>query len=292
MSVFNCGDSTPIDRTTEYGSGNISQKIHSHGEPSSWTISSAPNTPPAYGLDIIYMDLAQWESYENRFPDGSVVLSNGVLTDSGYLTRFASCDGSYIYNATPGTTSGSSATHSHTITGTTATNNDSWTKGSTGYKDVEVVSNHSHDISATSNSTYAQPVYVITRLYEVLAQTSRAVSGTVVFVDGSTGSNWSILTAWNGANIRSGNSNPTVSGSDTHTQTFSTNTTTFGSNIVRNYSEGDYVVKAPHYHAVSGTLTAASQVPYSKYVTPAVLLTTVYHPIVTGKPQIVGLSAW
>ena len=269
---------------------NVGSTTHTHTEPASWTIGSANNTPPGYGLDIIYMDLAQWELYERRFPDGSVLLSNGSLVDSGYLSRFTSADGYYIYNTTPGTTTGSTSTHVHSVSGTTGV--DASTSGRMSGIYVELSVPHSHTISLTSSSTYPQPVSVVTRLYEVLAQTSKAISGTVVLVDDTPTANFTILTAWNGANIKSGNSDPVVSGSDTHTQTFSGSSSTYGSNYVASYDGGWYTIFAPHSHTISGNLVAASHVPASKYVVPAVLNTTLYHPAISGLPQLVGLSAW
>jgi len=294
VSSFSCSTSISNGLMHNYGSGTYGHAPHNHSAPSSWSFSSANNTPPSYGLDIIYMDLTQWETYEKRFPDGSVILSNGVLIDSGYLTRFTSADGYYINNTTPGTISGSSSTHAHTISGTTATNATSSSQGTWTSGISEALSNHSHAISLTSSSTYPEPANIVTRLYEVLTLTAKAVAGTVVFIDGTvSGSIWSILSSWNGYSIKSGNSNPTLSGSDTHTQTFSGNTNSYGVGGVRSDVDGDDgVVLRPHYHTVSGTLTAANHTPYSKYVVPAVLLTTLYHPIASGSPQIVGLTAW
>lgn len=291
VSGYSCGNSTPTALTENYMSGYISHAVHTHTEPASWTIGSANNTPPGYGLDIIYMDLAQWELYERRFPDGSVLLSNGSLVDSGYLSRFTSADGYYIYNTTPGTTTGSTSTHTHSVSGTTGL--DASTSGRFSGLDVEVNASHSHTVSLTSSSTYPQPVSVVTRLYEVLAQTSKAISGTVVLVDDTPTVNFTILSAWNGANIKSGNSDPVVSGSDTHTQTFSGSSSTYGTNNVASYEGGTWwTITAPHSHTISGNLVAASHVPASKYVVPAVLNTTLYHPAISGLPQLVGLSAW
>lgn len=259
------------------------------------TYPSANNTPPAYGLDIIYMDIDLWESTKRIFPDGTVLVSNGILTDAGYLSRFTAADGKYITNATPGTTSGSSSTHSHSAT---ASVGDSPVPGTTNCSgssnmilNVSTTHNHNGSVSISSSSTYQEPSYIVTRLYEVLADTTKALSGTVVFVDGSVGSLWEILTSWNGKNIKSGNYNPTYGGSDTHSHTLS-GTLDIYYPTTGNTSGGTISVTSYYHNHTYSATTTDSNIPSSRYIIPARLLTTVYRPSCGASPQIVGLSAW
>ena len=290
VSGFTCGYcNTGV--TENYGSGQYGHAYHSHSTPTSWTIASENNTPPGYGLDIIYIDLEVFEQLAS-FPDGSIILSNGVLVDAS-LTRFSSADGKYIVHSEPGTTVGSSSSHSHSVAGTTAANADSSGVRWTG-SDLMAATSHTHLISLTSTSTTPEPKNIVTRLYEVLTKTSSAISGTVVFVDGEVTDLWEILGTWDGANIKSGDSDPTVSGTDTHTHTFSGNSgnNSAGSNSVASHFPGSYSIPLhPHIHSVSGTLASTNHIPASKLLTPARLLTTIY-PRMRNKAQIVGLTAW
>lgn len=256
---------------------------------------SANNTPPAYGLDIIYMDLTLWESTKRIFPDGTVLVSNGVLTDAGYLSRFTDADDKFIVNTTPGTTAGSTSTHSHSTNASvgnspvpiiTATGN--------GAKlaNAGTVHNHGGSVSISSTSTYQEPAYVVTRLYEVLAETTKTLSGTVVFVDGIPGSLWSILTTWNGKNLKSGNYNPTFGGSDTHSHTLSGTLATWQPTLGIESIDGGFVATSYIHNHTYSSATTDSNIPSSRYLIPVRLLTTVYRPMSGASPQIVGLSAW
>ena len=286
VSSWTCGNSATLSGDML---GSNAMNAHSHGAPSSYTIASANNTPPAYGLDIIYMDLDTWETTIRRFPAGSVLLSNGALTDSE-ISRFTDADGKYIYNAAPTSTTGSTSTHTHTVAGTTASSGSASNGGNSGTTRAPPTS-HTHTINITSSSTYPEPKNLVTRMYQMLVQTSKAMSGLVALVDGTPGDNWEILSSWAGYNLKSGDSNPTTSGSDTHTQTFSGTTSNAALSASRSSTEGYTGTSPTHSHSVSGTLDAANHVPYSKYIIPARLLNTLY-PVSSAKPQIIGLTAW
>jgi len=266
---------------------------HRHLLTTSWP--SANNTPPSYGLDIIYMDLALWESTKRTFPDGVVLVSNGVLTDAGYLSRFTSADGRFITNATPGTTAGSTSTHSHNATASVGNSpTPIITAAGSGEKITNVGTTHNHggSVSVSSTSTYQEPAYIVTRLYEVLAETTKTLSGTVVFVDGAVGSLWEVLTTWNGKNLKSGNYNPTLGGSDTHSHSLTGTLSDYYPTIGIGSIDGGFIATSYiHNHTYSAT-TTDSNIPSSRYIIPARLLTTVYRPSCGASPQIVGLSAW
>ena len=172
------------------------------------------NNPPGWGLDIIYMDLATWESSVRSFPEGSIIMSNGVLTDAS-LERYSAADGKYIVHATPESTVGTTTPQSHTVSGSLGPVQgvvflDGWFTQQTGDRALH----HEHIFGIASEAKYVEPRNLVTRLYHALQNTSKAVAGSVVFVDGSVGANWEILTGWAGGNLKAGNSDPSLTGSD------------------------------------------------------------------------------
>ena len=289
ISNYSCGNGSPTlassGDTTLYA---MSQ--HTHAEPSSWTVATNNNNPPAYGLDIIYCDLTLFEQLAS-LPEGSVVISNGQLIDEN-LSRFSDADGKYIINAEPGTTSGTTTPQSPSVSGNTgSTGSISTVKSGSATSSLTIPLSHSHSISLSSNALYSEPRNLVTRLYEVVSQTSRLLQETVIFVDGETGSNWEILDSWTGANLKSGNSDPTISGSDTHTHTFSGNSgnNSSGSKSVAYGNDVYSVSTQPHTHSVSGTLASSSHIPSSRKVIPVRLLTTLYPKMVSNHAQLIGL---
>lgn len=266
--------------------------IHNdHTAPGSYSISSNNNNPPGLGLDIIYMDLSTWEAEVRSFPEGAVIMSNGALVDAA-LERYSTADGKYIYHGEPEVSVGTSTPQSHTVAGTTGvTYGVSYVIASMAQTNVGDRSlTHSHTFSIASESKYVEPRNLVTRLYRALKDTSRALAGSVVFVDGSVGANWEILTGWAGGNLKGGDSDPTLSGSDTHTQTFSGNSSTYdGPNAFDNRYTPDRTCYSSHYHTISGTLDEANHVPSSRLIVPARLLSTVYRIRKVAGPQVIGL---
>jgi hypothetical protein len=260
--------------------------IHGHPAPGSWSISSNTNDPPYYGLDIIYMNLATWEAYEKRFPAGTIILSNGVLSDAGILSRFTSADGRFIFNTTPTATGGTSGTQSHRCQGTTGGAGGDY-YCATGGGSPPTCDYHAHGIDLYSNATYQGPRQLITRLYEVLALSFSAKQNTVAFCDGSPGANWEILTGWTGANLVSGDSDPSISGSDTHSQSIS-GTTGTGGGVVGGYTEG-WTAAPNHTHPIAATLTTDSHVPLSSLLVPMRLVATLYYGTAQRGAQLIGL---
>lgn len=263
-----------------YGTSTMAYHTHAQG---TTNVVSANNLPPGYALDIIYMDMDQWK-VTCKFPSGSVVMSNGTLVDAE-LARFTAADGKYIYNDAPGSTKGT-ATHTHTVSGTTSSTTPSNVSGNAGGLMGDKNQTHSHTFSITSSSGTTLPASLTTRLYYALQETSKALAGIVVFVDGSTDANWSILTGWAGTNLVSGDSNPTLAGSDSHTQTFSGYTSHFNPNGA-DQGEDDNAID-DHYHPISGSLSSSSHVPQSKYMVPAVLLNTLYSRS-SGQVRVIGM---
>jgi hypothetical protein len=262
-----------------------------HAAPGSYGITSNNNNPPGWGLDIIYMDLATWEAEVRSFPEGAVIISNGALVDAA-LERYSSADGKYIVNAEPETSVGTNTPQSHTVTGTLGiTYGLSYLTCSMRVNKVGDRSlQHNHTISLASEAKYVEPRNLVTRLYRALQDTSKALAETVVFVDGAVGANWEILAGWAGGNLKGGDSDPTLSGSDTHTQTFSGNSSTYdGPDAFDNEYSPNRTVYDSHYHPVSGTLDSVSHVPSSRLIVPARLLSTVYHIRKTAGPQVIGL---
>lgn len=233
------------------------------------------NNPIGWGLDIIYVDITTWENSIRSFPEGAVIMSNGVLTDAS-LERYSSADGKYIVHTTPETTVGTTTPQNHTINGSLGSVqgvifvNAYYTQ----WRGDRAL-HHEHTFSIASESKYTEPRNLVTRLYRALYDTSIAVADSVVFVDGSVSANWEILTGWSGGNLKASNSNPTLSGSDTHTQTFSGNSSTYdGPNAFTNLAPIHFSIWNAHYHPITGTLASTSHVPLSRYIVPARLLNT------------------
>ena len=232
------------------------------------------NNPLGWGLDIIYMDLATWESSVRSFPEGSIIMSNGVLVDAS-LERYSAADGKYIVHTTPETTVGTTTPQSHTVSGSLG--NVQGVVFSDGWFALEVgdrAIHHGHTFSFASEAKYVEPRNLVTRLYHALQNTSRAVAGSVVFVDGSVGANWEILTGWAGGNLKAGNSDPTLSGSDNHTQNLSGNSSTYDGPDALVDQYGGPPCYDWHYHPISGTLASTNHIPLSRYIVPARLLNT------------------
>lgn len=278
------GYSTPLE--------NVIGPHTNHASSGSYSTNANNNNPSGLGLDIIYTDLPTWEAGIKCFPQGSVVLSNGVLVDAA-LSRYSAADGKFIYHGEPEVAVGTSTPQQHSVSGSLGS--------ATGLSSVQAYSgvhnagdrsiSHSHTFAVDSEAKYVEPRSLVTRLYEATKKTSRALRDTVVFVDGNVGSNWEILTGWAGGSLKGGNSDPTLAGSDTHTQTFS------GSSSTRNTEnyfrrKSDALVKVTgydnHYHVASGTLDAVSHVPSSRLIVPARLVKNLSKQR-TSAPQIIGL---
>ena len=275
MSSYNCGSGNELSYGADYSTA---MPAHSHSNPS-WSISSNNNDPPYYGLDLIYMDFAAWEANERRFPAGAVVLSSQALSEDAYLARFTAADGKFIMNTTPAATGGTVTPQSHRCQGTTGITGSAtyWVGG--GYDMCANSQGHNHSIDLYSDSKYQGPRQLVTRLYEALAQTLNAQVGTVVFCDNAPGPNWEIQTGWKDANLMPGNSNPTLSGADTHTQAISGNSST-ATVPYTNASGAPYnvVVQRIHSHAINATLSSASHVPPSVLLVPIKLKVTLAPP--------------
>ncbi len=257
------------------------------------TIGSANNNPIGFGLDIIYMDLATWESSVRSFPEGSIIMSNGSLVDAN-LERYSAADGKYIVHTTPETTVGTTTSHSHNVACPATEDEHGATGAAGGMAPVQVRGDrglyHNHSFSFASEAKYVEPKTLVTRLYHAVRKTSKAIAGSVVFVDGNVTSNWQIISGWDGYNLKAGNSDPTTSGSDTHTHTASGNSSVYdGPDAFTNDLYLDRTCYDSHYHPITGDLTAASHVPSSRYIIPARLLNTLVKMSFNGSPQIIGL---
>ena len=278
VTVENSIHSNEQKSITGYSSNLPIMGIHNDHSVTTYLVENSNNNNPiGWGLDIIFMDMATWENSVRSFPEGSIIMSNGVLINAG-LERYSLADGKYIVHTTPETTVGTYTSQGHTINGSLdAVSGDvsiyAYADQQYPYKVGDRALNHEHTFNILSEYKYVEPKNLITRLYRALYNTSVAIADSVVFVDGSVSDNWEILTSWANGSLKAGNSDPILSGSDTHTQTFSGNSSTYDgtdvfslSNYVSNYDS--------HYHPISGTLHAASHVPLSRYIVPARLLNT------------------
>lgn len=231
------------------------------------------NNPIGFGLDIIYMDLATWESTTVSFPEGTILMSNGVLIDAN-LERYSIADGKFIVHATPESVVGTTTPHSHTISGSTGFSDGSGgALAGYGSDGRDIAKSHTHSFSFLSEAKYVEPKKLMTRLYKVLSATSIAVAGTVVFVDGSVSENWEILSDWHDGNLQAYDSNPTLTGSDTHSHTLSGNTNSYnGPNYLSFHTYLNQTAYDSHYHPITGDLDSVSHIPLSVKIVPAKLL--------------------
>ncbi|MFA5433765.1 MAG: hypothetical protein WC929_07500 [Bacilli bacterium] len=234
---------------------------------------SSNNNPIGFGLDIIYMDLDTWESSVLSFPEGTIIMSNGVLVDAN-LERYTVAEGKFIVHAIPETTIGTTTPHGHTVSGSSG-----FATGGTGSlagystDGCDIATSHTHNFSFVSEAKYVEPKKLLTRLYKVLAETSKTVAGSVVFVDGSVSANWEILTDWASGNLYAYDCNPALTGSDVHEHTFSGNSIEYdGSDQLSYYTYLNQTAYDSHYHVVSGNLDNNEHIPASKKIIPARLL--------------------
>jgi hypothetical protein len=110
----------------------------------------------------------------------------------------------------------------------------------------------------------------------------------VAFCDGTPDVDWEILSAWKDANLKAADSNPTLSGSDTHSESISGNTSggDDGGNTRATGVEGSGVRKE-HVHPATGTLKSVSHVPPSILLMP-IKLNVSYQTIGPRGGQIIG----
>lgn len=254
-----------------------------------YSIGTNNNNPPGWGLDIIYVDMATWESSIRSFPEGSIIMSNGALVDAS-LERYSAADGRYIVHTTPETTVGTTTPQSHTVSGSLgAVQGVVFINAYFTQWRGDRALHHEHTFSFASEAKYVEPRNLVTRLYHALQNTSKAVAGSVVFVDGAVSANWEILTGWSGGNLKAGNSDPSLTGSDTHVQSLSGNSSTYdGPNAFTNLAPIHFPIWNAHYHPLTGSLASASHVPSSRLIVPARLVKNLSKQR-TSAPQIIGL---
>lgn len=230
------------------------------------------NNPIGFGLDIMYMDLTTWESNIKSFPEGTILMSNGVLTDVN-LERYSIAEGKFIVHATPETVVGTTTPHSHTISGSSGfSDGGGGALAGYGSDGRDKATSHTHNFNFASEAKYVEPKKLLTRMYKVLSDLSKVVSGIVVFVDGSVSENWEILTDWHGGNLKAYDCDPTLTGSDTHTHTISGNTDTYNGGNYFSYTYLNQTAYDSHYHPITGNLDSISHIPASKKIIPARLL--------------------
>jgi hypothetical protein len=245
------------------------------------TFSSVNNTPAYYDYALWSTELTQWETSERRFPAGAVVLSDATISDDE-LARATSADGKLIRIGTPGGSGGDAdGLHNHSVSSGSLSSIDSSTQ-SPAYIDMyppsKPPSGHSHTFSGSSSNATLLPARVQTRLYRAASQTTKAKAGVICFVDGTTSGNW-VAVSWAGNCIESVNSNATITGADTHNQTYSGTSSSFtqGSTVGISYLlPGPGACADPHSHSVSITSSTESHVPPYVSLYPVKLVNTLY----------------
>jgi len=293
VSGFTCGGVNNGKADADYyGVSTKAINGHNHGAPSSYTIGSANNAPAYKGLDLIYVDFTTWLTNLRNLPRYAVVPSTTALQEDSTFARYSDIDNYYIMNAQPGTSGGSNSDHVHSVSGTMQ-NTDAYrdSEGTTGWSSRRA--NHSHTISGNSDGGSSVPATMTTRFYEATSDTIRLQAGSVVFADGSYSDIFSLLSSWAGKNLKAGNSNPTASGSDTHTHSgsgVSSGYTALGTAYYVGPNPPQWVVDGnTHTHNWSISLAASSVVPPSVYLIPLELTVTIWKPA-TGRPKIIGLT--
>jgi hypothetical protein len=246
---------------------------------SSSTVKKISVTPGdvLYAIDMASRAAIRW--------NGSGWVNIGGLDLS--IVRFDSADGRYIVNNTPGTTGGSNGTRTHTLSATTGVG--SANCGGMSGSSVSNYFDHNHTISLSSSGGTNIPRTIETRLYEIISTYASGKAGMVAFCDGTPDGDWEVLSSWKDANLMSNNKNPTISGSDTHSESVSGNSGgNTGANTRTSGGGESTVVRADHTHPISGSFNSSSHVPPSIMLMPIKLNVTYLH----GKPRGKMIGFW
>lgn len=274
---WSVGNNSTSSQYTEIGS--VSKlKAHTHAAPTSPTVANANNDPLYYTLELIYMDLAEWESSERRFPSGAIVLSDAVISWSA-VARFTAADGKLIKLGTAGSTGGLD-TASHTVTGnlhdgSSGVSLDNFMQQWSAPNNVS----HGHTVSAMSSAKTTLPKHVRTRLYSFTETSDRAEAGIICFVDNTPTAKWTLID-WSDCFLYSSDENPNTQGVSTHNHTgvscTSSGYTATAPAVI--YGENSTAVSVnPHTHNVTFDLATANHEPPFVNLVPVKLNTTLYH---------------
>lgn len=259
-SVGTCG--TYSDKQ-QSGSGAAIQQAHSHSAPTSYGGLSANNAPSYYTLQLIRIDMTTWENSYKKFPIGSILLASSTLSGFTELSRFTSADGKLIKLGTAGSTGGS-ATHTHTLTGTLQNNTSTYNSNtSSDYPAYPTLADsHNHTVSITTPSVDIMPIRIQTRMYKVLSKAYRAAAGCIAFADGNPSANWELVD-WNGYFLQSVDSDVVTTGSSTHAHS-SLSGTSSGHNpgtVAAKDANAINTANRPHYHSFSINMDSIAHTP-------------------------------
>ena len=202
---------------------------------------------------------------------GNTAATNGELSWTGnfYLLASAACptgwtrnaayDNRFAYGSATYGTNGGSATHTHTISGTTNSvaatiqNYDSGTSG------TSVTHTHTYSFASTaanSNPAYLQVLYCYKNKLDISA-------GLISIFDASPGTGWTRFAVLDNKFAMGGSTYGATGGADTQTEDFSGSTAAASGTSVpyKNYSTNTTRSPAGHTHTVSGTTASSSILP-------------------------------
>ena len=184
-SVISVGYSDGVAPVSPNGDWVLMDQHNNHvGSPST---GAANNDPPFYGLELIYMDLTEWENTVRSLPTNAVVLSESALSWDE-VVRLSDCDGKIVQIGTAGATGGQ-ATRKHTAScSLSSVSPPAGQYNAYGDYNTDVIANQAHGHAAGSADTDEKttlPKHVTTRFYKANAKTSMALAGMVAFADGT-----------------------------------------------------------------------------------------------------------
>jgi len=286
--------------SAEYESGsNVFMQRHNNHTRGTTTGLTATNDPYYQEFELIYMDYLTWEAQVRRFPTGSLLLSEAVL-DWAEVQRYASPDGRLMkMGASPGSQGGRGTIgHSVTVALNSAMGPTFAALMGTPSTTVNRDQDHPHPAgaAAVSSEASAMPARVQTRFYQCLAQTAKALQGSICFFDGQPSALWSIMSGWDGRFIESANSNATLTGTSIHGHNGLSGTSGAGASWIRSLKKqwpigSNYFSLPNHTHPWTLDLQAVSHEPEYVNLVAAKLLQTLYPGNKATGAQLVGL-AW
>ncbi len=259
------GASATITRLTGANTvGNTGAGTHTI---SNFTSGSGDVRPPYKNLKFIKAN------NPSTIPAGAIGLFDVAATSSlpSGWTYYSALDGNYLRGENA-TTTGGSATHTHSVSGTSGTSPTLTGSGTSGSA-VVPASAHTHTISGNLTTATNAPPYV-TIVFAQLGADAAAPSGLIAFFDNaSLPTNWAIVSnasPYSGNFLKGSNSFGSTGGSATHTHATTTITSDAPAVAGKISGSGSSVFAGAHSHNFSFTTDSKSSLP-------------VYRDVILGK---------
>lgn len=183
--VSSANNLSELTSPTRSGSTGFAGQFHEMTTLSGGTVGSSTSLPPYRDLKVI-----RYETPGNpsRIPSGVILIFNAAPT--GSWTRYTVQDNSYLYGENDATTTGGSATHNHTFSGTATTPD--LKAGVTGSAATAVSGTHTHLVSGASAAINHEPSRVDVLLYKATAEVPTP-SGAIGLWSGTPPAGWTVV---------------------------------------------------------------------------------------------------